>query len=53
VGYDLAELRATYRAKVDAAALPPGEAASALAALEAGLTGYTYLHEEHASGGQA
>ena len=53
VGYDLAELRAAYRAKVDAAALAPDEAASMMAALETGLTGYTYLHEEHASGGPA
>jgi arginine decarboxylase len=46
VGYDLAELRATYKAKVDAANLPAVEAAKLLVALEAGLTGYTYLHEE-------
>ena len=49
VGYDLAELRAIYRAKVDAAALAPADAAAMVAALEAGLTGYTYLHEENAS----
>ena len=53
VGYDLAELRATYKQKVDAANLPPAEAAKLLVDLETGLTGYTYLHEEHASGGQA
>jgi len=53
VGYDLAELRATYRQKVEAANLPPAEAAKMLVDLEAGLTGYTYLHEENASGGQA
>ncbi|HEX5755896.1 MAG TPA: arginine decarboxylase, partial [Arenimonas sp.] len=45
VGYDLAQLRATYRARVEAAQLPADEAEAALAALEAGLTGYTYLHE--------
>jgi arginine decarboxylase len=45
VGYKLDDLRAAYRAKVDAAALPPGEASALLDALEAGLTGYTYLHE--------
>ena len=52
VGYDLAELRATYKQKVDAAGLPPAEAAKLLVDLETGLTGYTYLHEENA-GGQA
>ncbi|KFL36101.1 arginine decarboxylase [Arenimonas donghaensis] len=50
VGYDLAELRSAYKAKVDAAALEPGEAAKLLVDLETGLTGYTYLHEENAGG---
>ena len=50
VGYDLNELRIAYKAKVDAAGLPPGEAAKLLVDLETGLTGYTYLHEENASG---
>ena len=45
VGYSLSDLRAWYQAKVDAAGLPSDEAARLLAALEAGLTGYTYLHE--------
>ncbi len=45
VGYSLAELRAAYREKVEAAKLPANESAMMLAALEAGLTGYTYLHE--------
>jgi arginine decarboxylase len=45
VGYALDDLRAAYKAKVDDAALDPAESASMLAALEAGLTGYTYLHE--------
>ncbi len=45
VGYKLDDLRVAYRAKVEAAALPPGEASALLDALEAGLTGYTYLHE--------
>ena len=45
VGYSLDDLRQAYRAKVEAAALSPGEAALMLEALEAGLTGYTYLHE--------
>ncbi|HEX7384577.1 MAG TPA: hypothetical protein VF291_09700, partial [Burkholderiaceae bacterium] len=45
VGYSLADLRAAYRAKVDAAGLGTADAAAMLAALEAGLTGYTYLHE--------
>jgi arginine decarboxylase len=53
VGYSLDALRTTYRARVDAAGLAADEAAQMLAALEAGLTGYTYLHEEHASGGTA
>lgn len=46
VGYDLANLRARYAALVDAAALPGDEAAALSAALEAGLTGYTYLADE-------
>jgi arginine decarboxylase len=41
VGYRVDDLRARYRSLVDAAGLPE----SALAALEAGLTGYTYLEE--------
>jgi len=45
VGYQLAELRATYRAKVAAAGLPAEEAARLEAALETGLTGYTYLDD--------
>ncbi|KFN43972.1 arginine decarboxylase [Arenimonas oryziterrae] len=45
VGYALDDLRAAYRAKVEAAQLPAAESAAMLAALEAGLTGYTYLHE--------
>lgn len=53
VGYDLNELRAAYKAKVDAAGLEPLEAARLLVDLETGLTGYTYLHEENASGGAA
>ncbi len=52
VGYDLAELRAAYARKVDAAGLSADESARLLQALETGLTGYTYLHEEH-SGAQA
>ncbi len=46
VGYDLADLRRRYAALVDAAALPADEAARLSAALEAGLTGYTYLADE-------
>jgi arginine decarboxylase len=45
VGYRLDDLRATYRARVAAANLETTEAETLLAALEAGLTGYTYLHE--------
>ncbi len=43
VGYDLAQLRAAYRKKIDAARLAPATAAELSAALEQGLTGYTYL----------
>jgi len=45
VGYRLDELRARYRHLVDHAGLDAGAATAALAALEAGLTGYTYLEE--------
>lgn len=46
VGYSLADLRAAYRERVAAAGLPAGRAAELNAALEAGLTGYTYLSDE-------
>ena len=45
VGYSLDALRAAYGEKVTAAGLPPGEAAQLQAALEAGLTAYTYLDD--------
>ena len=45
VGYRLDDLRAAYREKVAAAGLPAQEAARMDAALEAGLTGYTYLDD--------
>jgi arginine decarboxylase len=45
VGYDLAALRAAYRDKVAAAGAGADEAAALEAALEKGLTGYTYLAE--------
>jgi arginine decarboxylase len=45
VGYALSEVRAQYRSKVEAAQLPEKDATAILAALEAGLTGYTYLQE--------
>ena len=45
VGYQLADLRAAYKAKVAAAGLPADEAARLDAALETGLTGYTYLDD--------
>ena len=45
VGYSLNELRETYAAKVAAASLGETESAAMIEALEAGLTGYTYLHE--------
>jgi len=50
VGYSLDALRAAYRDKVAAAQLPTGEAAELGAALEAGLTGYTYLDDMLADG---
>ncbi len=43
VGYDLAALRARYAERIAAAALPADEAVRLSQALEAGLTGYTYL----------
>ena len=45
VGYDLAALRAAYRDKIEAAGVDAAEAQRLEAALEAGLTGYTYLAE--------
>ncbi|WP_411833807.1 arginine decarboxylase [Pseudoxanthomonas mexicana] len=46
VGYRLDDLRAAYRQRVAAAHLPAAQAAELDAALEAGLTGYTYLSDE-------
>ena len=46
VGYRLDDLRAAYRQRVAAANLPVERAAELDAALEAGLTGYTYLSDE-------
>jgi arginine decarboxylase len=46
VGYQLDALRAAYRDQVAAARLPADEAARLNAALEAGLTAYTYLSDE-------
>jgi arginine decarboxylase len=45
VGYDVGTLRDAYHRKVAAAGLPDAEAARLNAALEAGLTGYTYLDD--------
>ena len=45
VGYKLADLRREYAAKVDAANLPAAEGDALKAALEAGLTAYTYLDD--------
>lgn len=45
VGYALADLRAAYAAKVAAAGLAPDQADALQQALEAGLTGYTYLDD--------
>ena len=45
VGYDLQVLRKAYREKILASGLDDITAASLYAALESGLTGYTYLQE--------
>ncbi|MEJ7747493.1 MAG: arginine decarboxylase [Luteimonas sp.] len=45
VGYKLSDLRASYDGMVDAAQLPADESQRMRAALEAGLTGYTYLDD--------
>ncbi|HJU08684.1 MAG TPA: biosynthetic arginine decarboxylase [Rhodanobacteraceae bacterium] len=45
VGYKLDDLRAAYHDKIAAAQLSSGEAQRLQAALETGLTGYTYLKE--------
>ena len=45
VGYALDDLRRAYRDKVEAAQLPADEAQRMNDALEAGLTGYTYLDD--------
>ncbi|MDQ3205824.1 MAG: arginine decarboxylase [Pseudomonadota bacterium] len=45
VGYALQDLRDAYRSKVAAANLPADESARLNAALESGLTGYTYLDD--------
>ncbi len=45
VGYDLNALRAEYRNKIAKAGMSGEEAEHLSAALEAGLTGYTYLAE--------
>lgn len=47
VGYEIGDLRMAYRAKITAAGLPPDEAKQIGDALDAGLTGYTYLHDEY------
>ncbi|HYM86366.1 MAG TPA: arginine decarboxylase [Pseudoxanthomonas sp.] len=46
VGYALADLRATYAERVESAGLPAEESKALAEALEAGLTGYTYLSDE-------
>src|SRR3546814_9557129 len=46
VGYDLAMLRARYKALIAAAPLAPEQSVNIAAQLEAGLTGYTYLAAE-------
>ena len=43
VGYALADLRAAYAERVAKAGLPAEESKALAEALEAGLTGYTYL----------
>jgi arginine decarboxylase len=49
VGYDLDALRAAYAQKLAAAGIGGDEATRLIAALEAGLTGYTYLAETPAA----
>lgn len=46
VGYDIDQLRMAYRAKISAAGLDAADAKRVAEALEAGLSGYTYLHDE-------
>ncbi len=46
VGYSLADLRSAYAQRVAAAGLSAERAAELSEALEAGLTGYTYLSDE-------
>jgi arginine decarboxylase len=46
VGYDTDQLRMAYRARLANAALEPAEAKRIAEALESGLSGYTYLHDE-------
>jgi arginine decarboxylase len=46
VGYSLADLRSAYAQRVAAAGLSPERAQELSEALEAGLTGYTYLSDE-------
>ncbi|MET0893208.1 MAG: arginine decarboxylase, partial [Pseudoxanthomonas sp.] len=46
VGYALADLRAAYEERVVKAGLPAEESRALADALEAGLTGYTYLSDE-------
>ncbi|HEX2675889.1 MAG TPA: hypothetical protein VHM19_04600, partial [Polyangiales bacterium] len=45
VGYALPDLRGAYKSLVERAKLPASETQQLLKDLEAGLTGYTYLHE--------
>ena len=46
VGYRLDDLRSAYAQRVHAAGLPEAESLALAEALEAGLTGYTYLSDE-------
>jgi arginine decarboxylase len=46
VGYRLDDLRAVYRQRVEEAGLSADESKLLSDALEAGLTGYTYLSDE-------
>jgi len=45
VGYDLAALRASYRERIAAAGIAGAAAEALYAALDGGLTAYTYLAE--------
>jgi arginine decarboxylase len=46
VGYDTDQLRMAYRARLAKAGLESADSKRIAEALESGLSGYTYLHDE-------